>query len=121
MAHLEGVGIIEIQNKVEASNSQWCAAVYEFVCFAHVCMGKLFWHKNRQVQLSRGTPFDCRLEIPPEDCGIDSLRVACLIESVASHETLLLRSYFLICQCQLKKAKTLHESLPVRKEAIALL
>lgn len=60
-------------------------------------------------------------EMPPEDCGIDSLRVACLLERVASHETLLLLSYFLFCQCQLKKAKTLRESFPVRKEAIALL
>jgi len=115
IAHLEGVGIIEIQNKVEASNSPRYAAVYEFVCLAHVCIGKLFWHKDRQVQLSREHRSTVAFEIPPEDCGIDSLRVACLLERVASHETLLLRSYVLIRQCQLKKAKTLHESLPDRE------
>lgn len=64
IAHLEGVGIIEIQNKVETSNSQRCAAAYEFICFAHVCISKLFWHKDRQVQLSRGRPFNyCLLRI----------------------------------------------------------
>lgn len=44
-------------------------------------------------------------EMPPEDCGIDSLRVACLLEKVASHETLLLLSSFSLLSMPIKESQ----------------